>query len=120
VIVTIERILPGGLGLAHADGKTLLVSLAAPGDLVQVKIDRKQGKVAFASIVEIVQPSPVRVAPPCRYFGECGGCDFQQLDYAAQLEAKAGIIRATAHAPNGNVTGANWVIFRAAHIASAM
>ncbi|HEX8887830.1 MAG TPA: TRAM domain-containing protein, partial [Pyrinomonadaceae bacterium] len=91
--VTIERILPGGFGLAHADGKTLLVSLAAPGDRVLAKIERTQGRVLFASIEEIVSPSPVRVEPPCPYFGRCGGCDFQQLSYEAQLAAKAEIIR---------------------------
>ncbi|HEX8920752.1 MAG TPA: class I SAM-dependent RNA methyltransferase, partial [Pyrinomonadaceae bacterium] len=51
------------------------------------------GRVAFASIVEILSPSPVRVEPPCPYFGRCGGCDFQQLDYEAQLAAKVDIIR---------------------------
>ena len=88
----IERILPGGLGLAHAEGKTLLISLAAPGDHVRVRIEREQGNVLFASVVEILTPSPVRIEPPCPYFGRCGGCDFQQLTYEAQLAAKADII----------------------------
>lgn len=91
--VTIQRLLPGGVGLAHADGLTLFVSLAAPGDEVRVRIDRVQGKVAFASIHEIIKPSPVRVDPPCPYFGRCGGCDFQQLTYEAQLQAKVDIIQ---------------------------
>ena len=91
--VTIERLLPGGVGLAHADGLTLFVSLAAPGDEVRVKIDRVQAKVAFASIHEIIKPSPVRVDPPCPYFGRCGGCDFQQLTYKSQLQAKVDIIQ---------------------------
>lgn len=91
--VTIERILPGGFGLAHAEDMTVFVSLAAPGDVLRVSIDRIRGKVAFASIVEIVKPSEQRVEPPCPYFGRCGGCDFQQLNYQAQLDAKAEIIR---------------------------
>jgi 23S rRNA (uracil1939-C5)-methyltransferase len=90
--VEIERLLPGGVGLAHAEGLTLFVSLAAPGDLVRVRIDRIQGKLGFASIEEIIKPSPVRVEPPCPYFGRCGGCDFQQLTYEAQLNAKVDII----------------------------
>jgi 23S rRNA (uracil1939-C5)-methyltransferase len=93
VEVTIERILPGGLGLAHADGQTLLVALAAPGDHASVRVERVQGRVAFASIAEIISPSPFRVEPPCPYFGLCGGCDFQQLGYEAQLAAKVEIIR---------------------------
>lgn len=91
--VTIERLLPGGVGLGHAEGLTLFVSLAAPGDEVRVRIDRVQGKVAFASIHEIIKPSPVRVEPPCPYFGRCGGCDFQQLTYESQLHAKVDIIQ---------------------------
>ena len=93
LVVDIERLLPGGLGLAHEAGKTIFVSLAAPGDRLRVHIDREQGKVVFASIVEIITPSPIRIEPPCPYFGSCGGCDFQQLNYEAQLIAKAEMIR---------------------------
>jgi len=95
--VEIERLLPGGVGLAHAEGLTLFVSLAAPGDVLRVSIDRVQGKVGFASIVEILKPSAARVEPPCPYFGRCGGCDFQQLNYQAQLAAKVAIIRDCLH-----------------------
>lgn len=91
--VRVERILPGGVGLAHAEGATVLVHLAAPGDLARVRVDSVKGRVAFASLVEVLEPSPVRVEPPCPYFGRCGGCDFQQLSYEAQLAAKAEIIR---------------------------
>lgn len=95
--VEIERLLPGGVGLAHAEGLTLFVSLAAPGDVVRVKIDRVQGTVGFASIVEVLKGSPVRIEPPCPYFGRCGGCDFQQLTYEAQLHAKVEMIRDCLH-----------------------
>jgi len=91
--VTIERMLPGGRGIAHADGRTVMVALAAPGDRLRVRFDRVKGSVAFASITEILEPSPQRLEPPCPYFGRCGGCDFQQLNYQAQLDAKVEIIR---------------------------
>jgi 23S rRNA (uracil1939-C5)-methyltransferase len=91
--VEIERIVPGGAGLAHASGYTFFVTLAAPGDRVRVRVERVRGKVAFASVLEIIAPSPVRVEPPCPYFGRCGGCDFQQLTYEAQLQSKVEIIR---------------------------
>lgn len=91
--VTIERILPGGRGIAHANGLTVMVALAAPGDRLRVRFDRVKGSVAFASIVEILKPSSLRVEPPCPYFGRCGGCDFQQLNYQTQLDAKVEIIR---------------------------
>ena len=95
--VEVERILPGGMGLAHAGGKTVFVSLAAPGDRLRVRVDREQGNVLFASVEEIITPSPLRVEPPCPYFGRCGGCDFQQLAYEAQLTAKAEMIRDCLH-----------------------
>jgi 23S rRNA (uracil1939-C5)-methyltransferase len=91
--VRVERILPGGVGLAHAQGQTIFVGLAAPGDVARVRVDSVRGGLAFASIVEIDEPSPSRVEPPCPYFGRCGGCDFQQLSYEAQLAAKVEIIR---------------------------
>lgn len=95
--VTIERILPGGLGLAHADGKTVMVSLAAPGDHLRVRVDREKGSVVFASIEEIIGASSQRIEPPCPYFARCGGCDFQQLNYQAQLAAKKEIIKDCLH-----------------------
>jgi 23S rRNA (uracil1939-C5)-methyltransferase len=95
--VEIERILPGGYGLAHAEGKTVFVSLSAPGDRLRVRVERQQGNVLFASIEEILNASPNRIEPPCPYFGRCGGCDFQQLAYANQLAAKAEIIRDCLH-----------------------
>ncbi|HKY27427.1 MAG TPA: class I SAM-dependent RNA methyltransferase [Pyrinomonadaceae bacterium] len=95
--VEIERIVPGGVGLAHAEGRTIFVSLAAPGDVLRVRLGRTRGKVAFASIVEILRPSPSRVEPPCPYFGRCGGCDFQQLSYETQLATKVDIIRDCLH-----------------------
>jgi 23S rRNA (uracil1939-C5)-methyltransferase len=95
--VTIERILPGGFGLAHAEGKTVMVALAAPGDRLRVCIDRVKGSVAFASIEEVIESSRDRVEPPCPYFGRCGGCDFQQLNYEAQLAAKVEIIKDCLH-----------------------
>lgn len=91
--VTIEKIVPNGYGLAFAEGLTVFVSLAAPGDRLRVKINQIKGKTAFAEIVEILKPSAERQAPPCVYFGRCGGCDFQQMNYRAQLAAKVGIIR---------------------------
>ncbi|HEX5709604.1 MAG TPA: RsmD family RNA methyltransferase [Pyrinomonadaceae bacterium] len=91
--VEVERILPGGLGLAHAGGETILVALSAPGDRARVRIRTRRGKTLFAGIEELLAPGPARVEPPCPYFGRCGGCDFQQLTYAAQLEAKSEIIR---------------------------
>jgi 23S rRNA (uracil1939-C5)-methyltransferase len=93
VEVEVERLVPGGAGLAHAHGRTLFIPLSAPGDRLRVRVERVKGAVAFASLLEILAPGPARVEPPCPYFGRCGGCDFQQLHYEAQLAAKVEIIR---------------------------
>lgn len=92
----VERIVPGGLGMAHHEGMTFFVALAAPGDTVEARVESARDKVCFARILRVIEPSPARVEPPCPYFGgtaRCGGCDFQQLSYDAQLAAKLDIIR---------------------------
>ncbi|MDQ3227090.1 MAG: hypothetical protein M3Q50_10730 [Chloroflexota bacterium] len=87
----IERIVPGGFGLGYGGGRTLFVSRAAPGDRLRVRIDRERGRVAHASIVEILEPGPDRVAEEYPLLSRCGA-DFQHLRYDAQLAAKSGII----------------------------
>ncbi|QQS40975.1 MAG: class I SAM-dependent RNA methyltransferase [Acidobacteriota bacterium] len=91
--VEVVKIIPNGLGLAFAEELTLFVPLSAPGDRLRVEIAELKGRTAFAGIVEILEPSPERIEPPCPYFGTCGGCDFQQMSYEAQIAAKIGIIR---------------------------
>jgi 23S rRNA (uracil1939-C5)-methyltransferase len=91
--VKIEKIVPKGFGLAFAPGLTVFVALAAPGDIVEIELRQLKKNVAFAEVVNVVEPSPVRTTPPCPYFGACGGCDFQQMTYKAQLDSKAAIIR---------------------------
>lgn len=88
---TIERIVPGGFGLGYGSGRTLFVARAATGDRLRVRIDREHGRVAHASIVEILEPGPDRIAEPHPLLSRCGA-DFQHLRYEAQLAAKQTII----------------------------
>jgi 23S rRNA (uracil1939-C5)-methyltransferase len=88
----IEKIVPRGFGLAFAEKLTVFVPLSAPGDVVRTRITELKKKTAFAEIVEVLTPGPQRVEPSCVYFGACGGCNFQQLSYNAQLRAKLDII----------------------------
>ena len=90
--VTIERIVPGGFGIGHTDGLTAFVPLTAAGDTVRISVDRMRGDTVFGSVLEMLEPGPDRVEPPCPHFGACGGCDFQHIAYEAQVAAKAGII----------------------------
>jgi 23S rRNA (uracil1939-C5)-methyltransferase len=91
--VTIQKIVPQGLGLAFVENLTVFVPLSAPGDKLSVNIFQLKGKTAFAEIESVIEPSPVRIEPLCQYFGKCGGCDFQQMTYEAQLSAKLDMIR---------------------------
>jgi len=91
--VKVEKIVPNGFGLAFAEELTVFVPLSAPGDVLRVRLDEIKGRTAFAEIEEIIDPSTERGIPPCKYFGTCGGCDFQQFPYERQLSAKVEIIR---------------------------
>ena len=79
-----------------AEGKSLgrwndlvtFVPYGAPGDVVDVQITRKKNSFAEGSIVRMVKPSELRVAPVCEHFGVCGGCTWQHLPYESQLKYK--------------------------------
>lgn len=93
VRVRVERIVPRGFGISFVEGLTVMTTLAVPGDVLDVRLVDLKKRLAFAEIVDVVEPGPERVEPVCKYFGTCGGCDFQQLSYEAQLRAKVGIIQ---------------------------
>lgn len=75
------------------DGKVYFVDLACPGDTVVVKPYKSTNKFSFATIVEMIEPSPLRVTPPCPVFGKCGGCSLQHVDYNTQLEQKQFVLK---------------------------
>ncbi len=91
--VTIEKLIYGGQGLARFQGVTIFVPISAVGDKLKVRIIDKEKNFFRAEIVEILEPSVNRRNAPCQYFGQCGGCQLQHLDYPAQLTAKAGFIQ---------------------------
>ncbi len=84
----IEKIVFGGNGIATFEGIKVFVPHSAPGDFVQVKIKEKKRNYYVAEIKKILEPSPLRIEPPCPYFTECGGCDLQHIAYQSQLEIK--------------------------------
>ena len=97
VDVRLDALAPGGdavgrqEGGAH-DGRATFVALGAPGEQVQARVFRSKARVAWAELTEVRQPSPSRVSPPCRFFGQCGGCQWQHVDLAAQRAAKRAIV----------------------------
>jgi 23S rRNA (uracil1939-C5)-methyltransferase len=95
--IRIERIVYGGSGLGHVEGRALLVPFSAPGDRLRVRIRDRAGtsgkKVLHASIETVIEPSPSRREPVCRHFGVCGGCQLQHLSRESELRAKAEFLR---------------------------
>lgn len=75
-----------------ADGRVVFVEGGVPGDLVELDEGTIHKKLARAKIGNLLEPSPDRVEPRCAHFGRCGGCLWQQIDYAAQLRAKAAMV----------------------------
>jgi 23S rRNA (uracil1939-C5)-methyltransferase len=89
----IESLAKGGEGVAHApDGRVVFVAFTAPGDLVRVAITAQHERWLRGEVVELLEPGPGRTDPLCPVFGICGGCDWQHVDYAVQLDAKRRIL----------------------------
>ncbi len=86
--VTIHDIAFGGEGVARVDDFVIFVPFVVPGEEVEVEIIEVKKKFARARLLSVLQPAPERVVPRCRYFGQCGGCQYQHIDYAAQLRLK--------------------------------
>lgn len=91
--VTTERLAYGGEAVARYQGLAIFVPLAAAGERLRVRITEVKKNFARAAIEEILAPSPARREPRCRYFGDCGGCQLQHIEYQDQLAAKAGFVR---------------------------
>ncbi len=86
--VTIHDIAFGGEGVARVDEFVIFVPFVLVGEEVEVQLIEVKKRFARARLVKVLKPAPERVAPKCRYFGECGGCQYQHIDYPAQLRLK--------------------------------
>lgn len=82
------RLAFGGEGIIQQNGLVVFVPFTAPGDIVEYRIKQCKKKFAYGELIKILRPAPDRVKPKCQYFGKCGGCQLQHLDYAAQLDYK--------------------------------
>ena len=84
----IQDIAFGGKGVAREQGKAVFVPYTIEGEIVSAEIVRERRQFAEAELVAVKQSSPDRVAPECPYFGRCGGCTYQHIDYQHQLAIK--------------------------------
>ena len=78
----------GGEGVARAGGYVVFVPGGVPGDRVDVRLTQVRPRFARGAIERLDRASDLRIAPPCPYFGRCGGCRLQHVRYEAQLELK--------------------------------
>jgi 23S rRNA (uracil1939-C5)-methyltransferase len=99
--VKVDAMAPAGDGLGRAEGSARVVFVpgAAPGDRLEVEVFETKGSFARARIKRVLSAGPARIDPPCPHHAApsrpgpaCGGCGWQQIDYAAQLVQKRGIV----------------------------
>lgn len=86
--VEITGVAAEGKSIARVDDMVVFIPYGAPGDVVNIKLDKKKRSYAEAHIVDMVKPSPDRVTPACEHFGVCGGCKWQHIPYESQLRYK--------------------------------
>jgi 23S rRNA (uracil1939-C5)-methyltransferase len=82
----------GGEAVGRFEGKAIFVPYAIPGETVRVQVVMDKGRFARARLLDVLTPSPHRASPPCPYFGRCGGCHWQHVQYPAQLDYKRSIV----------------------------
>jgi len=95
-LVEVELLRPafGGSSMGRLpDGRAVFVPYGLPGELVRVALVEQKRGFARARLVEVLRPAPERLQPRCRHFGVCGGCHYQHLSYAHQLQVKAEVLR---------------------------
>ncbi|MBC7236377.1 MAG: 23S rRNA (uracil(1939)-C(5))-methyltransferase RlmD [Chloroflexi bacterium] len=84
----------GGDAIGRHEGQAVFVPLGIPGETVRVAVEARHRSFLRGRLLEVLQPSPERVLPPCPYFRRCGGCQWQHMSYRAQLHWKREIVRA--------------------------
>jgi len=86
--LTIHDLAFGGEGVGRVDEFVIFVPFVITGETVEAEITEVKKNFARAKLLRVVTPALARVAPECKYFGACGGCQYQHIDYAAQLRFK--------------------------------
>ena len=86
--VTIEGYGEGGMGVARIDGRVVFVHGALRGEKCRVLILKTLKSVAFAKVLEVIEPSSERITPDCPYFPRCGGCTYRHIRYEEELRLK--------------------------------
>ncbi|MGI9243285.1 MAG: class I SAM-dependent RNA methyltransferase [Verrucomicrobiales bacterium] len=85
---TIDTLTNLGQGLGRVDGWVVIVPSTLPGETIRARVYRNHKNYSDADLVEILTPSADRIEPTCPLFGQCGGCQYQNLSYPEQLSWK--------------------------------
>jgi 23S rRNA (uracil1939-C5)-methyltransferase len=93
VELQVDSLAYGGNGVARLDGFVVFVRRGLPGDRVRARVTKVKRGFAEALATEVLEPSANRVEAPCAHYPACGGCRFQDLDYAVQAAAKEDQVR---------------------------
>ncbi|MFZ3377008.1 MAG: TRAM domain-containing protein [Chthoniobacterales bacterium] len=88
VDLKIEDVAFGGKGVGRENGKAVFVPFTIDGEMISAQITLEKKQFAEAELVDLQERSPHRVNPECPYFGRCGGCSYQHIDYEHQLAIK--------------------------------
>ncbi|OGB61310.1 MAG: 23S rRNA (uracil-5-)-methyltransferase RumA [Caldithrix sp. RBG_13_44_9] len=83
--VRVEKLAYGGQGIARFENQVIFIEGGIPGDFALARIQKIKQNYLQARLVKVIEPSPLRQDAPCRHFGFCGGCKWQNLDYSQQL-----------------------------------
>ncbi len=86
--LTIHDIAFGGEGVGRVDDFVVFVPFVITGEEVEIEVTEVKKNFARAKLLRVVKPSPERATPECRYFGACGGCQYQHVVYETQLRIK--------------------------------
>ena len=92
IVLKLHDLAHGGDAVGLHDGKAVFVPLGIPGETVRVQLMEEHKRYARARLLKVLKPAPERISPRCRYFGLCGGCQWQHIDYEAQLGFKREIL----------------------------
>src|SRR5690348_17475554 len=88
ITLTITDVAFGGEGVGRLEDFVVFVPFVAVDEVIEAEVTELKKKFARARLLRIIRPSPQRVQPLCPYFADCGGCQYQHLDYPAQLALK--------------------------------
>jgi 23S rRNA (uracil1939-C5)-methyltransferase len=101
ITIKAEHPIYGGLAIGRRDGKVVMIKGAIPGETVEARIDQDKKDYSTATAIKVLDPSPDRVEPRSRYFGDCGGCQLQHIAYGRQVRIKEEVLESALRRTGG-------------------